>query len=49
MLSIHGIVAAAAKLRGTFAPRGATDCQSFVSRTFERWRARQDSNLRPPA
>ena len=33
----------------TFAPRAATDCQSFVSRTFERWRARQDSNLRPPA
>jgi hypothetical protein len=39
----------AANSGGTFALRAATDCQSFVSRTFEMWRARQDSNLRPLA
>jgi hypothetical protein len=26
-----------------------TKCHTCVTRTFEKWRARQDSNLRPPA
>ena len=39
----------AAKSGGTFAPRAATDCQSFVSQTFEKWCARRHSNSGPPA
>ena len=28
---------------------GVTKCHTCVTRPFEKWRARQDSNLRPPA